>query len=228
MLASNHSLQISRAARRDWPWRHEPGPSKSLHPLCTTTRYARDQRIVGRGDGGEGWHRVVWGAARLCAGRPEGSRQIVDFLLAGDCLALAQNRPEFVVEAITDGTVVAAYPGQALERHVVSDPRLAGDIREMRLAAAARSQGLILTLGRLTAMGKVSSFLLDVTERLSQGHCEVIVLPMSRYDIADYLALSVETVSRCLTSLKRRGAIVLVGRRGVRIPDRRALDAGGN
>jgi DNA-binding transcriptional regulator YhcF (GntR family) len=63
-----------------------------------------------------------------------------------------------------------------------------------------------------------------MAERLSDCPADGMVLPMSREDIADYLALSVETVSRSLTQLKRRGVIQLMGTRRVRIIDRHALD----
>ena len=83
---------------------------------------------------------------------------------------------------------------------------------------------LILNLGRTTAEQKVGYFLLRMAERLSGGPADRMVLPMSREDIADYLALSVETVSRSLTQLKRRGVIWLMGTRLVKIVDRHALD----
>jgi CRP/FNR family nitrogen fixation transcriptional regulator len=60
--------------------------------------------------------------------------------------------------------------------------------------------------------------------RLSNGHAEKVVLPVSRYDMADYLAVSVETVSRSLTELKHCGVITLSGTRVVRIVDRHALE----
>ena len=74
---------------------------------------------------------------------------------------------------------------------------------------------------------KVSSFLLKMAGRLSDQTLDHVDLPISRYDIADYLGLSVETVSRSLTSLKNRGLIALSGPRSVRIIDRDALEEGG-
>jgi CRP/FNR family nitrogen fixation transcriptional regulator len=65
-----------------------------------------------------------------------------------------------------------------------------------------------------------------MTERLSAGKGNSVALPMSRYDIADYLAVSVETVSRSLTNLKHRGVIKMAGARTVRIVDRNALEDG--
>jgi CRP-like cAMP-binding protein len=75
----------------------------------------------------------------------------------------------------------------------------------------------------MTALEKVGSFLLEMADR-SSGETEEAVLPMSRYDIADYLALAVETVSRALTDLKHCGAITIVDIHRVKILDRRALE----
>jgi Crp-like helix-turn-helix domain len=72
----------------------------------------------------------------------------------------------------------------------------------------------------------VGSFILEMATRLSAERGNSVALPMSRYDIADYLAVSVETVSRALTDLKHRGVIKLLGTRVVRIVDRNALGRG--
>jgi CRP/FNR family nitrogen fixation transcriptional regulator len=82
----------------------------------------------------------------------------------------------------------------------------------------------MLIIGRTTSTKKVGSFLLSMSERLDRRRTERIVLPMTRYDIADYLAISVETVSRALTELKRRGAISLDGTRLLTIHDPDALE----
>jgi DNA-binding transcriptional MocR family regulator len=90
--------------------------------------------------------------------------------------------------------------------------------------AVSRMQELLLILGRTTARKKVGSFLLKMMERCSRQPADRVLLPTSRYDIADYLALSVETVSRSLTELKHRGLIALAGPRRVQIVDRHGLE----
>ena len=89
-----------------------------------------------------------------------------------------------------------------------------------------RLQRQTLILGRGTALERVCSFLLDMAARSFDGYRDRIVLPMSRYDIADYLGLSVETVSRCLPSLRLRNAIILLKNRELRILNRNALEEG--
>src|ERR1700676_925817 len=90
-------------------------------------------------------------------------------------------------------------------------PRVAQEVLEMALGETGRLQDLILILGRTTAQEKVGAFLLHLAERLAGGPADRMILPISRYDIADYLALSVETVSRALSSLKRNGLIKFSG-----------------
>src|SRR5260370_20262140 len=84
-----------------------------------------------------------------------------------------------------------------------------------------------MSRGRITATDKVRSFVPSMAERVSHQILDRVDLPMSRYDIADDLGLSVETVCRSLTLLKKRGLIALSGPRSVRIIDRAALEEGG-
>ena len=107
-----------------------------------------------------------------------------------------------------------------------ADPQLARELRQVAYKALARSRAHLLILGRITAREKVGAFLLELVERFSGGATDTVMLPISRYDIADCLALSVETVCRSLTELKQRGVIALSGTRCVRIVDRQALEEG--
>ena len=79
-------------------------------------------------------------------------------------------------------------------------------------------------MGRITAREKVGNFLVEISDRLPREQNDRVVLPVSRYDIADCLGISPETVSRSLTDLKNRGVIRLLSTRTVMIVDRSALD----
>jgi CRP/FNR family nitrogen fixation transcriptional regulator len=103
---------------------------------------------------------------------------------------------------------------------------IARELREMARQETSRLQALILILGGITAEEKVGAFLVNLADRLSGDTSGPVSLPISRYDIADFLALSVETVSRALTSLKGRGMITLMGPRRVNIVDREMLADG--
>jgi len=103
---------------------------------------------------------------------------------------------------------------------------IAREIRQIAFDVLSRMQSQLLIVGRITALEKVGSFILEMAARMSQGRGDSVALPVSRYDIADYLAVSVETVSRSLTDLKHRGVIQLSGTRAVKIVDRDALEDG--
>jgi CRP/FNR family transcriptional regulator, nitrogen fixation regulation protein len=129
-------------------------------------------------------------------------------LLPGDFFGFAHGYEHhfFVVEAMIEGTAVARYSRRRLEMLAATDPQVAARVREIAFETISRLERRMLTLGRMTALEKVGSFLLEMAERSSK-ETEEVVLPMSRYDIADYLALAVETVSCALTDFKHRGAI---------------------
>jgi CRP/FNR family nitrogen fixation transcriptional regulator len=206
---------------------HQPHPLKRLDQLAVIRPCRRGQEICSQGRPADYWYCVMSGAARRYVIRLDGRRQIVDLLLPGDLFGFTSaDEYDCTVEAIAEGTVVAAYPRKRVETLADSDPQLAREIRQVAFLALARLQAQLLILGRITALGKVSSFIVEMATRLSAGRGNTVALPMSRYDIADYLAVSVETVSRALTDLKHRGVIQLSGTRIVRIVDRDALEEG--
>jgi CRP-like cAMP-binding protein len=200
-------------------------PAKVLDTVAAVRRYHRGQEICGQQTPVEHWYRVLAGVARKCTVRADGRRQIVDLLLPGDCFGFAtQSRHAFAVEAVADGTTVACYPRQRAENLADTDARVAREIREMIFDAITRLQRQVLILGRPTALERVGSFLLYMAARSAPASVDRIDLQVSRYDIADYLALSSETVSRALTDLKFRGAIRFASTRQLNIVDRSVLD----
>ena len=102
------------------------------------------------------------------------------------------------------------------------DAEFAHELRDVAFQALSRIQDQLLIIGGVTAVEKVGSFLLALASRSPSGTGQV-VLPLTRYDIAEYLAVSVETVCRSFTSLQQRGAIRLAGKRTVRIVNRNVL-----
>ena len=226
MKARRNELATTSAARRP------PTASpflKNLDSLATIMSCRRGQEITGQGRPAEHWYCVLSGAARRYVIRLDGRRQIVDLLLPGDCFGFTSgDEYDFTVETVTDGTMVASYPRRRAEMLADSDPRIAREIRQAAFDAMSRLQSQLLIVGRITALEKVGSFILEMALRLSHGRSDSdnVALPISRYDIADYLAVSVETVSRSLTDLKHRGVIRLSGTRTVEIIDREALEDG--
>lgn len=197
-------------------------PIRGLSAMADSTRrissYHRDQEIYGPAGEEENWFCVLSGAARKYVLLADGRRRIIDFLLPGDFFGFrARHEVFFAADAIVTGTEVARYPRRSIETAADSNSRLARQIRELAFESISRSQARLLILGRVTAREKVHAFLDEMTHRSFDGRANAVVLPMSRYDIADYLAVSVETVSRAMTDLKRRGTIRAAGTRRIQI-----------
>jgi CRP/FNR family nitrogen fixation transcriptional regulator len=193
-------------------------PAGGLDAMAVTTRYCRGQRIYAREDPVDHWYRIVAGLARKSTVFTDGRRRIVDFMLPGDFFGFSARRERyFDVEAVLDGTDVSAYPRCAIEARAETDPDIARQLRALAFESISRLQARILILGRVTALEKVRAFLVEMAER---GDTNDVLLQMSRYDIADYLAVSVETVSRAITHLQHRGSIALEGKHQVKLIDR--------
>jgi len=208
---------------RQRPERHRD-PLEVMESISEIMRYCRGQEIYGRGEPAEYWYRVISGAARTCAVQADGRRRIVELLLPGDFFGFTpRDRNAFDVEAVVEDTVVARYARCRAETLAASDSGLGQRIREIAFEALLRSQARMLMLGQITARKKVGLFVAELARRSPDGAGETVDLPMSRYDIADYLALSVETVSRALTGLRQCGAIALASAHQVRIIDWSAL-----
>jgi CRP-like cAMP-binding protein len=198
---------------------------QSLQQLAVVARYDTDQPIYRYNDPAQDWFRIVAGAARKSAFSGDGRRHIVDFLLPGDFFGFcASSGHHCCVEAIVAGSLVARYPRRSAERLADSDPHVARHIRQATFESIARLQRLTLILAGNSALEKVCAFLLDMANRTDVEETRWVCLPMSRSDIADYLAMAVETVSRTLTALRTRRAIAYRDARRLQICDRGVLE----
>src|SRR5215469_2481994 len=174
--------------------------------------YARKSEIVRPHDPAKYLYEVVSGTVCTCKMLREGRRQIAGFYFAGDIFGLESAKKYSVAaEAITDSKV-RIIKKQALTALAASDREVADRLLAMTTRELARKQDLLLTLSR-TAEERIVCFLIDMVQRASPREDDLIDLPMSRRDIADYLGLTIETVSRVLTDLERRGAIEISGYR---------------
>jgi CRP/FNR family nitrogen fixation transcriptional regulator len=221
-----HSGQISDLAYRH-ALANRPHPLRAFDALAVIMQRRRGEEICRRGMPADYWYLVISGVARRCAIRADGRRQIVDLLLPGDFFGFASDgESDVTVEAAEEVTAVAAYPCNRIENLAASNPSTAREIRRIADTSLSRLQAQLLILGRVTALQKVGAFILQIAARLSDGDTDKVALPVSRYDIADYLGLSVETVSRSISNFQHRGAIKLLDTRTVNIVDRDALMMG--
>ncbi len=197
----------------------------TMESLAHLMRCARGQAVHAHGAPAKYLYCLASGMARKYKVKADGRRQIVDFLLPGDFFGLTTRpRHAFTVEAITEGTMVACYARRRLDLLANADIEVGQFIREIACETLSRLQKRLLVLGHATARRKVGAFVAELERRLSVEPSQPFTLMMSRYDIADYLILSVETVSRALTDLKQSGAISLNGQHRVTIIDRTMLE----
>lgn len=195
---------------------------KRLDEHAKIMLFARSQEIPVNSEPAPHWYYVISGAVRRSAIRSDGRRQILDLMLPGDFFFVVNRHDDLTVEAISEDTALVSYPGQRVELLAQRDTEFARELREVAFQALARIQDQLLIIGGVTAVEKVGSFLLALASRSSAGKAQV-VLPLTRYDIAEYLAVSVETVCRSFTNLQQRGAIRLAGKRTVKIINRNVL-----
>jgi CRP-like cAMP-binding protein len=195
----------------------------ALERIGVRRSFSRENEIYAEGDASDSWYRVISGTIRICKLLPDGRRHIAEFCFAGDCFGLNTSGARgFSAEAVGD-VVLMRYPLRATERLLDDNPQLARRICDITLRDLAHAQSRMLLLGRMTAPERVASFLLEMSERRDAQRA--FDLPMSRLDIADYLGLTIETVCRALTALKRAGTIAIPNSHRIELCDRRALAA---
>lgn len=165
------------------------------------------------------------GVVRLYKSLPDGRRQIMGFALPGDFLGLAlMDRYGVTAEAITP-VKVCRFQRSSFVSFIDDKPHLLRRLHEFAGHELSLAQDQMLLLGRKTAEEKVAAFLINLQARFARiGPMSVtIALPMGRQDIADYLGLTIETVSRTLTKLARDKTILIVPD-GVRLLSSERLD----
>jgi CRP/FNR family nitrogen fixation transcriptional regulator len=161
-------------------------------------RFERNAEIFGEDEPAEYLYRVVSGAVRTMRFSSDGRRQILAFHLPGDTFGM-----------------------ETLEKAAEADTQAARRWLEMTSKDLRSAQDHALILGRKGAGERVAAFLLRFADRFMRGHD--LDLPMSRADIADYLGLTIETVSRAFTEMERLHAISLPSSRHVVMRNRSAL-----
>ena len=164
---------------------------------------------------------VSAGAVRKMRFSSDGRRQILAFCLPGDVFGLELGDVhELSAEAVTDAEIIMVRRS-LVEKAAFDDPRAARDWLKHASHKLTRARQHALILGLKSASERVGAFLLDISERFVRG--QDFDLPMSRADIADYLGLTIETVSRAFTDMERRHAIDLPTSRHVVMRSRAAL-----
>jgi CRP/FNR family nitrogen fixation transcriptional regulator len=203
----------------------QPSPSSPLsgafEVVGAIMTFDRNREVFGEGEPAEYFYQVISGAVRTYKLTEDGRRQIGAFYLPGDVFGLeAGDEHAFTAEAVSRSTVRVA------KRSVIlSMAARDSDLNRALWTAAARdlraAQEHLLVLGRMTAEERVATFLLEIAGR--EAADGTVELPMSRQNIADYLGLTIETISRTMTLVEREDAIALPSARRVVVKSPRRL-----
>jgi CRP/FNR family transcriptional regulator, anaerobic regulatory protein len=179
-----------------------------LSAIAQRQRVGTGRLLFAEGDVAEDVHTLTSGMLKLYKLMQDGRRQVVGFMVPGDFLGLAFGRTyAYSAEAATPAAA-CHFPRARFFKLLEEFPSLEKEILSRTSTELAAAQDQMLLLGRKTARERLASFLLRLAERRGE-HDGPIELPMSRGDIADYLGLTIETVSRTFTSLRQAGLIEL-------------------
>lgn len=187
--------------------------------------YEPGQAIVWGGDRMDFVASVVTGVATLTQTLEDGRTQMVGLLLPSDFLGRpGRDRASYDAVATTK-VVLCCFRRRPFDDLIHRMPRLSHRLLEMTLDELDAAREWMLLLGRKTAREKIASFIAIIArreaalkKRAAGGRME-IELPLTREAMADYLGLTLETVSRQINALKRDGVVELIGKRGVVLPD---------
>jgi CRP/FNR family transcriptional regulator len=189
----------------------------------TTQQFRRFRTVLGQasidsgttifreGDPAQNLYTITAGAVKLYKLMSDGRRQITSFLFPGDFFGMTVNENYAYTAETMSPVVLCRFPRRKLEALFEELPVLEKKLLGVITQELGAAQEQMLLLGRKTARERVATFLVGLKRRLcvKEDRSLLFALPMSRSDIADFLGLTIETVSRTLTGLKRDGLIAL-------------------
>src|SRR3954471_5467662 len=198
----------------------ELGELSRSRVILSEFTYSRGSEIYGEAEPADYIYQVMDGAVRSYKLLSDGRRQIGAFHLVGDIFGLENgDEHRFTAEAVVE-TVVRLIKRESLQLVAAKDAVVSHNLLSMITRNLEHAENHMLLLGRKTAVERVAAFLLEMDFRTG---ADKMSLPMTRLDIADYLGLTLETVSRALSSLRKAGVLTFLDhdQREIMLNDRR-------
>lgn len=199
-----------------------------MRSLGTMQRLQPGQSVFHEGDPAQRVFMVTQGALKLYTLLADGRRQVTGFMFPGDFLGISVDEEyAFTVEAL-ENSELWWFSREAFERFLAEHPQVERELYRLAAHELAEAQRQMVLLGRKAAHERLASLfhsLLLRAERASGVSQQAFDLPMSRIDIADYLGLTKETVSRMIAHLRSRRLIRLQSQNRVEVLDRGGLEA---
>ncbi len=191
--------------------------------------FSAGQTVMWAGDRMEFVASVVSGVATLTQTMEDGRRQMVGLLLPSDFVGRPQRETATYTVTAASDVVMCCFRRKPFEHMIANTPHIAHRLLEMTLDELDAAREWMLVLGRKTAREKIASLLSIIGRRIADlgdkkaGQSITFDLMLTREAMADYLGLTLETVSRQVSALKKDGVIVLEGKRNITVPDMRRL-----
>ena len=205
-----------------------PEQLTELSKHTNRTAHERDVNLVSQSGSKESYSNILGGVVKLTKLMPDGRQQIVGLQFAPDFLGRPFSKSSDVVAEAATNIRLCSFPKSVLERFIKESPEMEHRLHEQHMRELDEARDWMLTLGRKTAIEKVASFLYLIASHIDpelekEGGEVEIELPLKRADIADFLGLTIETVSRQITNLRKRGVIDVIDRNSVLITDLQKL-----
>ena len=195
----------------------------------TKTVYTTESEIAAAGEDIHRHANILRGVVKLSKLTADGRQQIVGLQFAPDFLGRPFARQQDISTEAATEVRVCSFPASVLENLVRANPELEHKLHEQTLKELDEARDWMLTLGRKTAAEKVASFLYLIATHINPeaggSGSRRFEIPLKRNDIADFLGLTIETVSRQITKLRQAGVIKLISNREVEVPDMKRLFA---
>jgi CRP/FNR family nitrogen fixation transcriptional regulator len=222
MAISTFPSPSAAAVKARTAWMAGQNVQEPLRTAGTVVNVAEGREIFAEGDETDVFYKVISGVVRICKFLNDGRRQIEAFHVAGQVFGFELGGEHVLsAEAVSDCTLIS-YRRRNVDILAQKDETVTRQLFQYAMQNLAQAQNHSLLLGRRGAAEKVATFLLAWARYSSNK--QVITLAMSRQDIADYLGLTIETVSRSLSQFERDGVIALPNTREVHLRNIEVLE----
>lgn len=191
----------------------------------TLRRVEAREHVFCEGDPRTHVFEVETGAIVVYKVLPDGRRQVMSFAYPGDLIGLGASSEHTLNAQAASPAKLRCLAAHSLEEAAGRDPALAVKLYRAVSRELTETQSLLVSIGQQTALERVATFLFSLDQRAKARGENVLHLPMRRSDIADFLGLTIETVSRTFTKLRTMGVIKVTHGTEVRIVDGCELEA---
>lgn len=198
---------------------------RQLDRIATTLSLPPGRYVFHEGDGDDSLYDIAAGALSLSKLLPDGRRQIVGFRFAGDLLGLSAGRDNTYSAETLSPAILYRFDRKSFARFSMDHPKVEHQLLSLASDELVRAQEHLLILGRKTATERLASVLIRLVRRIGRHDRDGwrVDLPMTRTDLADYIGLTTETVSRTFAYLRSEGVVDTYGVRSLLVPRVKAL-----